>query len=206
MKTVRLYGELGKRFGREHQFDAANLAQCIRALSVNIPGFEAYMMNAHLESVGFKVFIGRHTLPDAKSSTLPSSDREIIRIVPRVLGAGNGVFQVVLGAALIAAGAFIPGLGVVGTSLIFAGAAQVLGGVSSLLTRVPTIPATATEPDAVKRPSYVFAGPTNVSEQGRAIPIVYGRMFVGSNAVSAGISVTGFEQATLVRLPGRITR
>jgi predicted phage tail protein len=74
------------------------------------------------------------------------------------------------------------------------GASLVLGGVSQLLTPVPTLSAPSTV-DTAKDPrkSYSFSGVQNTSRQGTPVPIVYGETLVGSIVISAGIDT---EQVT----------
>lgn len=181
MKTIILYGELAERYGKTHRFAVKTAAEAIRALRANFRGFEQYMMTAHTHGTGFKIFVGGHSLTydDVPS---PIGKTEVIRIVPVIVGAANGWTRILIGAALIVAGVFIPGA----QSLIFAGAGLVLGGIAQLLTKPPSVKS-GREDDRVE--SYVFSGPTNVSSQGAPIPVVYGRMMVGSAVVSAGIDV-----------------
>ena len=42
-----------------------------------------------------------------------------------------------------------------------------------------------------QRPSFIFAGPVNVAHQGAVVPLVYGRMRVGSVVVSSGLAPEG---------------
>ena len=118
------------------------------------------------------------------------------------LGAGLG------GAA--GAGAAIS-MGLIGataaTAIGYVGVAMIVGGTSQLLS--PTLseaPATygATSPTrqrardsftpennevADNRASYIFNGAVNLTAQGNPVPLLYGRMRVGSVVVSAGLSV-----------------
>jgi len=65
---------------------------------------------------------------------------------------------------------------------VYIGAGLVLGGVSQLLTPVPKAP-----PEAQKLQSFSFSGIAQTTQQGGAIPIVYGKCFVGSAVLSAGL-------------------
>ncbi|WP_416348642.1 hypothetical protein, partial [Listeria welshimeri] len=40
LRKIRLYGALGKRFGREHRLAVANAAEAVRALGVLFDGFQ----------------------------------------------------------------------------------------------------------------------------------------------------------------------
>ena len=111
------------------------------------------------------------------------------------------------------AGGFL-GLGVTGviggtaaTAIGYVGAALVLGGTSQLLSpSISDTPGTfgATSPTRARaresftsetneiadnRASYIYNGAVNLTAQGNPVPILYGRMQVGSVVVSAGLSV-----------------
>lgn len=189
LRTVRLYGHLGERFGREHRFAVTSAAEAVRALRANFPGMDAALVG---HRPGYRVWVGG-TARGPEDLWTPGAGP--IRIVPIVAGAKDkGPLQIILGAALIAApvlfgaGPVLFGtttLGSVATSL---GISMVLGGVSSLLFAPPRAETSATErPES--RPSYIFDGPVNTTVQGNPVPIGYGRLRVGSQVVSAGLSV-----------------
>ncbi|MEO9373646.1 tail assembly protein, partial [Pseudomonas aeruginosa] len=96
-------------------------------------GFETFMREAESKGLTFAVFRGRTNL---SGEQLDMRGREDIRIVPLVIGSKqSGLFQTVLGAALIAVGVFATSL-TLGTStfLISAGASMMLGGVMQMLS------------------------------------------------------------------------
>ena len=77
--------------------------------------------------------------------------------------------------ALTAAGTLISGIG----------ANMLIGGVAEMIN--PT-----QEPDfkeVQRSKDYTFSGITNTAQQGLAVPIVYGRAFVGSAVISSGLDV-----------------
>ena len=153
VKTIKLYGILGQKFGREFKLDVANTREAMRALSVQIAGFEHFMLHAHEQGLRFAVFLKgknssnkrgkkRPAIYDHETKRLITGDNigeeqldmhteaDTIHIVPRVMGAGgnNGILQLVLGAILIAA-SFIPGIGQAAqVALIGAGAGMAMGG------------------------------------------------------------------------------
>lgn len=176
MKTIRLYGELGKRFGREFQLDVQSPAEAIRALRVIVPGFQAYLVE-HAKSA-FKVFVGGSNRSDEVGA--PCSDKEVIRIAPTVQGAGF-VGRVILGAVLAIVGVVFQQPWLVGM-----GASMALGGVVQMLS--PQQSSNSADAERPKnRPSYNFNGPVNSTAQGHPVPLCYGRMIVGSAVISAGI-------------------
>ena len=185
IKTIRLYGELGKRFGREFKIDVQSPAEAVRALRVIVPGFQAYLVE-HAKSA-FKVFVGGSNRSDEVGA--PCSDREVIRIAPTVQGA-SAVGRIILGAALIALAVWNPvflgmSKGVVAGVMGY-GISMVLGGVVQLLSPQQTYDSAASERPE-NRPSYNFNGPVNTTAQGHPEPLCYGRMIVGSAVISAGL-------------------
>jgi predicted phage tail protein len=50
--------------------------------------------------------------------------------------------------------------------------------------------------NAQNEPSYHFNGPSNTSTQGSAVPVVYGRMIVGSMVISQGMSSEEYVNAS----------
>lgn len=175
MREVRLYGHLGRRFGRVFRFDVQSPAEAIRALRANLEGFEAYLFEH--SAPGYHVFVGRRNI--GKEDLSVESEDAAIRIVPVVAGAGHGVFQTILGAVLVVVGVFFEQ-----PWLVNIGASMVVGGIAQMLIRPPG-PATP----ANNQPSYCFNGPVNTTAQGNPVPICYGAMIVGSQVVSAGLSV-----------------
>jgi predicted phage tail protein len=182
MKTIRLYGDMGQRFGREFHLDVASPAEAIRALCAVIDGFEAYL-HKHAKDY-YKVFVGNRNACDAIPA--PCSDREIIRIAPCISGA-KSVGRVIIGAALIALSFINPIAGTMfATFLMSTGISLVLGGVMEMLSPQPRVEKGAGD-DADNRASSNFNGPVNTTAQGNPVPLAYGTLMVGSAVISAGI-------------------
>ncbi|HDI1577261.1 TPA: tail assembly protein [Acinetobacter baumannii] len=209
LKTIKLYGILGQKFGREFKLDVANTREAMRALSVQIAGFEHFMLHAHEQGLRFAVFLKgknssnkrgkkRPAIYDHESKRLitgnnigeeqldMNTEADIIHIVPRVIGAGgnNGILQLVLGAILIAA-SFIPGIGQAAqVALIGAGAGMAMGGVASML--MPKVDTTQDQNQDGNRANKGFGGAVTTVAQGNPVPILYGRREVGGFVLSAG--------------------
>ncbi|EOH6309431.1 tail assembly protein [Acinetobacter baumannii] len=209
LKTIKLYGILGQKFGREFKLDVANTREAMRALSVQIAGFEHFMLHAHEQGLRFAVFLKsknssnkrgkkRPAIYDHETKRLITGDNigeeqldmnteaEVIHIVPRVMGAGgnNGILQLVLGAILIAA-SFIPGIGQAAqVALIGAGAGMAMGGVASML--MPKIDNTQDQNQDGNRANKGFGGAVTTVAQGNPVPILYGQREIGGFIISAG--------------------
>lgn len=101
LKTVRLYGKLGAKFGRVHQLAISSPREAIKALCVLYSGFERYLADAHLRGVEFAVFKGKQNIGEDELHLDTTQD---IRIAPIIKGSKNGgLFQTVLGVAMIGA-------------------------------------------------------------------------------------------------------
>lgn len=53
IRTVRLYGWLGRAFGREHRLAVASPAEAVRALCALLPGFEKALADSGERGVRF---------------------------------------------------------------------------------------------------------------------------------------------------------
>lgn len=179
MKTVMLYGFLGRQFGRVHRYDVRTPAEAVRALSVTLQGFRQALIDggAYQVLIGGKSNIGREQLCD------PVSGRETIRIIPVVAGAGRGIGQTILGAVLVVAGYWTGNAYLANT-----GIAMMIGGVSQMLFAPKPTSGPADRPE--NRPSFSFDGAVNTAAQGNPVPVLYGGpLIVGSQVISAGLSV-----------------
>lgn len=179
MKTIMLYGFLGQRFGRVHRYDVASPAEAVRALCATLQGFR----QAVVDGGAYRVLVGGKHALNVDQVPHPVSDRETIRIVPTVAGAGK-FGQIILGAVLIAAGIFfnMPFLTNIGISMVIGGVAQLLF--------APKVADPGGNERVVNRPSYTFDGAENTAAQGNPVPVFYGGpLIIGSQVVSAGLSV-----------------
>lgn len=191
IRTIRLYGKLGARFGRVHRLAVSSAAEAVRALCVLLPGFHQELIGSRQSGVAYAVFLGRQNIGEAELHYPPGRDE--IRIAPVLAGSKRGgLLQTILGAALVMVAAFYSGgigaafasngLGGVAASM---GASMMLGGVAQMLSPQSQGLSARDSPD--NGASYNFNGPVNTSAQGNPVPLLYGRMVVGSAVISAGI-------------------
>jgi predicted phage tail protein len=209
MKVVKVYGALRKRLGQcRFEFEVDTPAQAIKALCVNFPGLDKWLIDSEQTGMGFRVTVGKEriTQEDASVAVLPWSERDVFSIAPVLAGAGQGFGQVLAGIGLVAlaivagpAGAGFLGLGAgfisgatasaVSVALGGIGASLILGGVAQMLSPQPDISALQRGKEAARLESFSFSGIVNTSQQGMPVPIVYGRAFVGSAVLSSGLDV-----------------
>lgn len=195
LRTIKLYGTLGARFGRVHTLAVNSAAEACRALGVLFPGFEQFMIDSKDKGMAFAVFHGKRNIGKEELNDPPG--RSEIRIAPVIQASKRaGLVQTVVGVALIAAATFYSAgtaagagaglfgggvwgvVGSIGISLSLGGVAQMIAGTPKGL---------GSQDSADNRPSYSFNGPVNTQAQGNPVPLGYGRLIVGSAVVSAGI-------------------
>ncbi|EGT4316075.1 tail assembly protein [Cronobacter sakazakii] len=190
LKTVRLYGALGARFGRVHRLVIASPAEACRALSVILPGFEQYMQTAHLRGLRFAVFRGKKNI--GQDELKHNSGEEDIRIAPVIAGSKRGgVLQTILGAVLVVGALALGPVGIgaiagsTAMSIGLMGGSMMIGGVVQMLSPQPGGLASRQDPD--NAPSYAFGGPVNTTAMGNPVGLLYGEREIGGAIVSAGI-------------------
>lgn len=180
LRTVKLYGPMRSRFGREYELNVSSPAEAIRALCAQVPGFKQYLAEAKQRGLAFALFIGKRNINEDGLHDPVGSDE--VRIAPVIEGSKRGGFlQVVLGAVLVAA-SFIPGL----QTLMPLGISMALGGVAQMLSPQPK--GLGAKDDPNNQPSYSMNGTINTQAQGNPVPLAYGRVKVGSAIISGSIT------------------
>ena len=117
-QTVRLLGELGERYGAEHQYyNLRTPAEAIKLLCINYPEMVQELAHAHEHGVGYKV-IQAGTGLNYEDLKLPLGTNDLI-VTPVIAGSGGGTGQILLGVGLVAASFLLPGAGLFGTTSIF---------------------------------------------------------------------------------------
>jgi predicted phage tail protein len=189
VRTIRLYGKLGAKFGRIHRLAVDSAREALQAMCVVLPGFERELMTSRDRGLTYAVFLGKENIVrDNLNDPVGCVD---IRIAPILVGSKQaGLFQTIIGAALVVVGAVITnftfGAGApFGSALIMMGASMMLGGVMQMLS--PQQKGLSAKDGPNNGASYNFNGPVNTSAQGNPVPKGYGRMIVGSAVISAGI-------------------
>ncbi|WP_391528482.1 tail assembly protein [Photorhabdus akhurstii] len=191
MRTIRMHGPLIKHFGKEFKYKALDAKKAINAMRCLLPGFEKYMMEAHKKGLTFAIFVGGKNI--SKDELDMTKCREDIHILPVIIGSKRGgLFQTILGVALITAAAIASGGiaaaftagGMWGTTAMV-GASMALGGVVQMLS--PQMPGLRMRESPDNKPSYAFGGPVNTTAQGNPVAVLYGMREIGGAIISAGI-------------------
>lgn len=190
LRTIRLYGKLGARFGRKFRLAVNSPAEAVHALCVMLPGFQQYLMGAKAKGMEFAVFNGKQNLSREQLHDPPGQDD--IRIAPVMVGSKRGgILQTILGVVLIVIGVYM-NIAAAGSGMGFVqmGVGMVIGGVTQMLSPQPKGLGAKDSPD--NAPSYSMNGTVNTQAQGNPVPVAYGGhdtkgMLTGSAVISGGI-------------------
>ena len=186
LKTIKLYGILAKKFGKEFKLNVENTREAMRALSVQVPGFEHFMLHAHEQGLAFAVFQDNQNIGESEIDM--STNAKVIKVVPKVIGSGGAV-QAIIGAVLIVVGVLITigtlgGGAPLGAALIGAGIGMMVGGVAMML--MPKTETTQDENQDGNKANKGFGGAVTTVAQGNPVPVLYGQREVGGFIASAG--------------------
>jgi predicted phage tail protein len=194
LTQVKLYGHLGRRFGREFTFDIETVREALQALSANLPEFRRYLVE-HSEP-GYRVVVGDAPVMDVAELGLALTVPRTIKIVPVVGGAasGKGIGQILFGVVLVAAAFFTYGQSLWGfsaqavssaaLSVGVMGVGMIASGITALVTPVPGM-----GEEARRSNNTGFGNGQDTLAQGLRVPIGYGRMLCEGLPVSVRLVV-----------------
>ena len=187
LKTIKLYGVLGKKFGKEFHLAVESTREAVKALSVQVPGFEQFMLTAHEQGLTFAVFQDDENIGEDQIDF--ETGAKVIKIVPKVIGAGgNGILQTILGAVMVVVGVITQQYWAVGM-----GIGMMVGGIAQMM--MPKMDEGDQNQDG-NRANKGFGGAVTTIAQGNPVPILYGQREVGGFIVNAGqFAVDTFSSA-----------
>lgn len=160
----------------------------MNCLYYQLDGFKQKIMNGW-----FRVRINRNNInSDNLKSAMHTklTDNTVIHITPKTAGAKNGgAFSFIAGAVMVVVGAIFYWTPV-GYPLIAAGIGLMIGGVAMMLTKTPK---SNNNSDENKRKSTSFSNLDNTAAQGAVMPVICGRIMVGSRVLSEGVETMDVE-------------
>lgn len=178
--VIRLSGSLAKAFGRrqDRYLDSGTVQEAMRALKATLKGFSEFMLAAEKKGLRFAIFRNRQNVGTEEFGMGGTHE---IRIVPVIAGSKRGgIFQTVIGAALVAAGVVLEQ-----PWLVAAGASNMIGGTMQMIS--PQAKGLSSSASPENKPSYAFGGPVNTVAQGNPVGVLYGKRRIGGAIISAGI-------------------
>lgn len=193
LKTIKLLGAAGRKFGREFRLVVKSPAEAVRALLTIIPGLKAWILDQHTKGVAWRI-VTDNSEGLTENELNRETGSETIVLAPVLVGAGGvgaTIGKIVVGIALIAVAVFVP-FAVVGGGTIYGllGAGLLLSGVADLITPTPQLsgpiaaggnPTSGTEASrSADLESNLFSRNQGTGGQGECVPLVYGRRRISS--------------------------
>ena len=192
MKVVKVYGALRDLLGKTRfEFVADTPAQAMRALLVNFPGLDKWLIDSEKRGVAYRVTVGKQKVHDDDMSGMfaPWSEREVFSITPVLTGSGRGFGMILAGVAIVAASILSLDLAsnwrqCCHKSWFVWWKSDPGWHCNDMIAPTPKPPKSASRLE-----SNSFSAIQQTSRQGVPVPIAYGRLFVGSAVISAGLDV-----------------
>lgn len=183
LKTIKFYGVLAEKFGKQFKLDVQSTKEAMRAIALQVDGFERFMMTAHLQGLRFQVWHDKRNITENEVDM--QHDADVIKIIPVVEGAGGGgLMGAIVGAILVVGGVFTLGISsAIGAAMIGAGAGMMVGGIAQML--MPKIDSFDKNQDG-NRANMGFGGAVTTVAQGNPVPVLYGYREIGGFVTSAG--------------------
>jgi predicted phage tail protein len=170
MIQVHLHGILGKKYGKIHKFAAKSPKDILNALEANYSEFRRDLKDLALKNIHYTCVTNGKWLKNGKFC-----DEKIQKLdfVPMILGSGP-----------VVAGSSITWLMV--ASFVLAVGSAVYAFVQAGKMEFPQVPGSTGTSTALNR-SLAFSNRENIIEQGNPVPLVYGRIKVGSFVIQSSI-------------------
>lgn len=182
MAKIRLYGDL-KQYGDKFDLNIETAAEGLKGLCCQIKGLQQRIIDGWFRVRINGVDMTTDNLQFGLHSRLP--ENAVIHIVPKVAGAKNGgLFQFIAGAVMVVVGVFTSWCG--GGALIAAGIGLMVGGVAQMLTKTPK---TDKLKEGLANKNTYFSNLDNTIAQGAPVPLIYGRIKIGSKVLSQGLEL-----------------
>lgn len=179
LTTILLFGQL-RQFGRSFRLSVRTTAEAIKALCVQVPGFERFLSNAKSRGIEFAVFRGKKNIGEGELSFGGEGE---IRIAPVITGSKRaGILQTIVGVVLLAISYVFP---VTAPYLAPAGIGLVAGGVIQMLS--PQAGGLKTSAAPENTPGYAFGSAKNTTASGNPVPLCIGERRWGGAIISAEI-------------------
>lgn len=196
LTSVYLEGRLGELFGSEWELEIQTPNDALKLINANDPRLSAWLRQNVRTYAHYQVVVeyedGRQE--ELTESTYPLNRRmKSVRFVPILAGSGKWG-NAIIGAVIIVVGVvygYFSGDWVNAANIIQYGSTTMfVGVVQGLTTRTPSANTqSAGSSESKSLNSYSFDSVDATVQQGSPIPIIYGRMMVGAQVISAGLVV-----------------
>ena len=146
MQLVLLAGELGEKYGKQHEYyNLRTPADAIKLLCFNYPKLKQELIEAHHNGIGYKVIQGGASM-GYDELHLPFGSKPLM-VVPVITGSGGGpTTQILLGVGLVGASFLFPGAGLFGAQGLITGGVFGTGFAATAAASAATDQAGSVEP------------------------------------------------------------
>ncbi len=199
LTQVTLHGALAVAAGAAvWLLDVKSPGEAIRAIECQTGRVYRHLLEGDKEGVRYHVLAdGEDVAGKPEVLSAPIKHYTTLDFIPVPAGASLGLWEAIAGVVLIIVGAVLiySGVGAAfAPYVITAGVGLLAGGISALFFG-PKAPVTTNTPQVDRgnqgsNASYLFNGPVNTIAQGGPVPVLYGRMIVGSQTISSGLRTT----------------
>ena len=201
LRNIHLFGDLADHCGgiETHRFDVKSTGEAMRALEVNYPGFRNKIKRDEKYFVVCGEVKEENALDD--QTIFMNFHKGDFYISPEIGGSKSmfgAIATAVLGAVLMVVSIWVPPAGALGYGLLTKGFVFAVGlslfasGILGAISPPAKIGDYGEREDAEAREGYLFDGPTNTTEQGGPVPLLYGRVLAGSILISSALDVEDF--------------
>ena len=202
VRNVYLYGFLKENFGEVHRLDIMSVGEAMLAIGTQFQNFRDMIKDKSFYVLKGEDLDDCEDLGCENINLVMQQTKGDFHIVPVAEGHGGGsrgLWTAVIGVVLIAASWYIGGAAGWGTTLgtfakagIGIGVSLTLTGISQMLSPIPDMTDSYSEREK-ERPSFLFDGPINRTEQGGPVSIIYGEFIVGSVTIGGAIDVEEYK-------------
>jgi predicted phage tail protein len=184
MVKVSIEGRAGKLLGKKWKLHVGTVGEAVRAIQANVG-------NVFVKAFGVpkRYVVVVDGVPVSPDSYFLKKIKKSLVLIP-ILAGGVVSAAVWIGATIVAntaigyAAALAIGYMVVAVAIV-AFVALVYWGISSLISNMSEDPK---DPKGERTSSFLFGGSENTATQGGIVPVAYGRLRVGSKAISVSNS------------------
>ena len=204
MVNIQLHGNLFTEMKSKYRLAVTSVGEAVHAINtITKQRFYKQLLENDKKGIKYEVLINKRkclfekkpdcgNLETIKNSELTQDIHNLqdIDIVPVIEGADSDIGLIIVGAVLIIAGAILinptlagfgfKAMGTFGAGLVFAGIGLVAAGVINLLSTPPRLDDFQ---NTGRKGSYLFNGVQNTVGEGGPVPVLYGRLLVGSQTI-----------------------
>lgn len=193
LTKVYLDGPMGEKFGHEWDVKVSSPGAALKLIDANAGGLLNWIRKYSNKYTHYQVVVeyqdgiveSMTEAGYAKRAGHSKRKMSSIRFVPIILGSGKWT-QAIIGAILIVVGTYTGS-----SEMITMGLKVFVGGIVSALLSQTSNARLSSDQGASSTAliSEAFDGPTNNTQQGVPVPLIYGRILIGSQVISAGLIV-----------------